>query len=34
LTIGDNQVLALVRQLPSERKAWLFRALASDYWPP
>jgi hypothetical protein len=29
-TIGDDQVLALVRQLPGERKAWLLRALGSE----
>jgi len=33
LTIDDDQVLALVRQLPSERRAWLLRALMSDQWP-
>jgi hypothetical protein len=33
LTLDDDQVLALVRQLPEERKTWLLRALASDRWP-
>ena len=33
LAIDDDQVLALVAQLPSERKAWLLRALVSDRWP-
>jgi hypothetical protein len=33
LTINDDQILALVRQLPNDRKAWLLRALVSDYWP-
>ena len=33
LTLDDDQVLALVRQLPSERKTWLLRALVSDHWP-
>jgi hypothetical protein len=33
LTLDDDQVLALVRQLPSERKTWLLRALVSDLWP-
>jgi hypothetical protein len=33
LTLDDDQVLALVRQLPSERKTWLLRALVSDQWP-
>ena len=33
LTIDDDQILSLVRQLPSERKARLFRALVSDQWP-
>ena len=27
---NDDQVLALVRQLPAERKNWLLRALVSD----
>lgn len=34
LTLDDDQVLALVRQLPKERKTWLLRALVSDQWPP
>lgn len=33
LAIDDEQVLALVAQLPSERKAWLLRALVSEQWP-
>ncbi len=33
LTLNDDQVLALVRQLPAERKNWLLRALVSDQWP-
>ena len=33
LAIDDDQVLALVAQLPSERKVWLLRALASEQWP-
>ena len=33
LTLDDDQVLALVRQLPKERKTWLLRALVSDHWP-
>lgn len=33
LTLNDDQVLALVRQLPGERKSWLLRALVSDLWP-
>ena len=34
LTLNDDQVLALVRQLPEERKNWLLRALVSDQWQP
>ena len=33
LTLDDDQVLALVRQLPAERKNWLLRALVSGQWP-
>ena len=33
LAIDNDQVLALVAQLPSERKVWLLRALASEQWP-
>jgi hypothetical protein len=33
LTLDDDQVLALVRQLPEERKNWLLRALVSDQLP-
>ncbi|MFN8466414.1 MAG: hypothetical protein U0X20_12725 [Caldilineaceae bacterium] len=33
LTLDDDQVLALVRQLPEDRKNWLLRALVSDQWP-
>jgi hypothetical protein len=30
LALDDDQVPALVRQLPKERKTWLLRALVSD----
>jgi hypothetical protein len=33
LTLDDDQVLALVRQLSPERKTWLLRALVTDQWP-
>jgi hypothetical protein len=33
LRLDDDQVLALVRQLPQDRKTWLLRALVSDQWP-
>lgn len=33
LTLNDDQVLALVRQLPAERKNWLLAALITDQWP-
>jgi hypothetical protein len=33
LTISDDQVLALVRQLPDERRAWLLRQLLLEQWP-
>lgn len=33
LTLNDDQLLALVRQLPAERKNWLLRALLTDQWP-
>jgi len=33
LTLSDEQVLALVRQLPDERRAWLLRELLQDQWP-
>lgn len=33
LTVEDNQILELVRQLPVERRAWLFRQLLQDEWP-
>ena len=32
-TIDDGQVLAPIRPLPSERKAWLLRVLVSEGWP-
>jgi hypothetical protein len=32
LTLDNDQVLALVRQLPEERKNWLLRALITDRW--
>lgn len=33
LTLDDKQVLDLVRQLPDERRAWLFQQLLQDEWP-
>ena len=33
LTLRDDQVLDLVRQLPDERRSWLFRQLIQDEWP-
>ncbi len=33
LTLRDDQVVDLVRQLPTERKSWLFRQLLQDEWP-
>jgi hypothetical protein len=33
LILDDEQVLDLVRQLPDERRAWLFRQLLQDAWP-
>lgn len=33
LTLDDDQVLALVRQLPKERRDWLLAALIRDQWP-
>jgi hypothetical protein len=33
LILDDEQVLGLVRQLPDERRAWLFRQLLQDAWP-
>ena len=33
LTLRDDQVLDLVRQLPDERRAWLFQRLIQDEWP-
>lgn len=33
LLLDDEQVLALVRQLPQERRTWLFQQLLQDEWP-
>jgi len=33
LALQDEQVLDLVRQLPNERRAWLFQQLVRDDWP-
>ncbi|MBX3000929.1 MAG: hypothetical protein KF893_20575 [Caldilineaceae bacterium] len=33
LTLNEEQVLDLVRQLPDERRAWLFQQLLQDEWP-
>ena len=33
LTLDDKQVLDLVRQLPDERRDWLFQQLLQDEWP-
>lgn len=33
LTLRDDQVLDLVRQLPDARRAWLFQRLIQDEWP-
>ncbi len=33
LTLDDNQVLDLVRQLPDEQRSWLFRQLLQFEWP-
>jgi hypothetical protein len=33
LNLNDEQVLDLVRQLPDERRAWLFRQLLQNEWP-
>ncbi len=33
LTLRDDQVLDLVRQLPNERRSWLFRQLLQYEWP-
>jgi hypothetical protein len=33
LTLQDDQVLDLVRQLPEDRRTWLFQQLLQDEWP-
>lgn len=33
LTLDESQVLDLVRQLPDERRSWLFRQLLQFEWP-
>lgn len=33
ITLDERQVLDLVRQLPDERRSWLFRQLLQFEWP-
>ena len=33
LALHDDQVLDLVRQLPIDRRSWLFQQLIQDEWP-
>ncbi len=33
LTLDDEQVLDLVRQLPDERRSWLLQQLMQEEWP-
>ena len=33
LTVTADQVLALVQQLPTDRRTWLFRNLLLERWP-
>lgn len=33
LTLNDDQILALVRQLSKESRDWLFNQLLSEQWP-
>lgn len=31
-TLQDEQILDLMRQLPNERRSWLFQQLIEDEW--